>query len=130
MILRRIEGKTLSDALGRAQQLCGEDALLVETRQERGGYVVLAAPQPGPALRHAAGTRARPAEPARHAFPKGLRPLADAAQRFGLSGRVLAALQQGLSDARVELARPGDPALPAVAARMLASSIPATDLAR
>ncbi|MCR9247956.1 MAG: hypothetical protein NXI31_23240, partial [bacterium] len=43
MLLKRIEGKTLPDALARVRSECGDDALVVETRATRDGYLVVAA---------------------------------------------------------------------------------------
>jgi flagellar biosynthesis protein FlhF len=124
MILKSIEGRTLAEAIGKAQKECGKDALLVETRRRGDGYVIVAARPPVAA---AAKPRAGDAGRA-HGFAKGFRPLAEKALDFGLPRELLLAVEQALAGTKVAVARAGDPALPRVAARMLASLIPVTTL--
>ncbi len=117
MLLKRFEAKNLPDALARVRAECGEDALLVETRQTRGGYLVVAArPEtvsPRPDQAGATGVLSK--------WTRGFQPLADKATDFGLSVAVLRAVEKALLGTRVDLSRPGDPALPALASRVLAS---------
>ncbi|GAB4146067.1 MAG: hypothetical protein Fur0037_14060 [Planctomycetota bacterium] len=121
MLLKRIEGKTLDQALNRVREECGEDALLVETKQTRTGFLVVAARgssamPPAPAARGAA-----PARPVR--WTRGFEPLARKASDFGLSDRVLKAVENALIGSRVELRVAGDPALPRLCHRILAALI-------
>ncbi|HLQ37339.1 MAG TPA: AAA family ATPase [Planctomycetota bacterium] len=115
MLLRRIEGKTLDQALDRVRAECGEHALLVETRATGNGYLVVAA-RPDAAVpppRHQAGAIPPPK------WTRGFQPLALRAALFGLSERLLRAVEDSLAGTRVNLQRPGDPALPALAQRVL-----------
>ncbi|MFN9704465.1 MAG: hypothetical protein ACK595_06540, partial [Planctomycetota bacterium] len=43
MLLKRFEARTLPQALARVRAECGDDALLVETKATRTGFVVVAA---------------------------------------------------------------------------------------
>ncbi len=115
MLLKRFEAKTLPEALARVRSDCGDDALVVETRPLRGGYLVVAA-RPDAALprRDQAGTTGGLSK-----WTRGFRPLADGASDFGLSATVLRADEKALLGTRVDLSRPGDPALPPLAARVL-----------
>ena len=117
MLLKRFEAKTLADALVRVRAECGEEALVVETRQTRTGYLVVAA-RPEAQLPRAdqagsAGVLSK--------WTRGYQPLADKATDFGMPTTVLRAVEQALLGTRVDLSRPGDPALPALASRVLAS---------
>ena len=117
MLLKRFEAKTLADALVRVRAECGEEALVVETRQTRTGYLVVAA-RPEAQLPRAdqagsAGVLSK--------WTRGYQPLADKATDFGMPTTVLRAVEKALLGTRVDLSRPGDPALPALASRVLAS---------
>jgi len=119
MLLKRIEAKTLPLALERVRAEYGEDALLVETRPTRGGYLVVAA---------RAEATAPPRDQAGSAgvlskWTRGFQPLADHATSFGLSTGVLRAVEKALLGTRVDLSRPGDPALPGLATRVLAGLV-------
>jgi flagellar biosynthesis GTPase FlhF len=95
MLLKRFEAKTLPEALERVRTECGEDALLVETRQTHGGYLVVAA-RPETAIPTPAPAATRPA--ARSLLSKwtrGFQPLADKATDFGLSTTVLSRRREG-----------------------------------
>jgi flagellar biosynthesis protein FlhF len=119
MLLKRIEAKTLPDALARVRSECGDDALVVETRATRSGYLVVAArPEAAPPQRDQAG-----AEPGLSKWTRGFQPLATAALEFGLSPTVLRAIEKALLGTRVDLSRAGDPALPGLASRVLASLV-------
>lgn len=120
MLLKRIEGKTLAQALSRVKKECGEDALLVETRPTRTGYLVVAARQEAmlaPPRHQAAAVERQPR------WSRGFAPLAARAADFGLSERVLAAVEKALLGTKVALSRPGDPALPRLCQRVLAALI-------
>lgn len=118
MLLKRIEAKTLPLALERVRAECGDDALLVETRATRNGYLVVAA-QPD--------TSVPPARPQAGAvisrWTRGFQPLAERAESFGLSHRILTAIEKALLGTRVNLSRAGDPALPGLSARVLQALI-------
>lgn len=119
MLLKRFEAKTLPEALARVRSDCGDDALVVETRAVRGGYLVVAA-RPDGALprRDQAGSTG-----ALSKWTRGFQPLAELATDFGLCATVLRAVEKALLGTRVDLSRPGDPALPALAARVLAALV-------
>ncbi|HEB52984.1 MAG TPA: hypothetical protein ENI87_07010 [bacterium] len=119
MLLKRIEAKTLPEAIERVRAECGADALVVETRPTRNGYLVVAGKQePEAPPRDQAGSTTFLSK-----WTKGFRPLADKATDFGLSQTILRAVEKALLGTRVELSRPGDPALPNLACRVLAALI-------
>jgi flagellar biosynthesis GTPase FlhF len=116
MLLKRIEARTLPEALAKVRAECGEDALLVETKQTPRGYLVVAARPEATPPRIAAPTQSGLLS----RWTRGFQPLADAATAFGLPDAVLRAVEKALLGTRVELSQPGDPALPGLAARTLA----------
>ncbi len=119
MLLKRIEAKTLPEAIDRVRAECGADALVVETRPTRDGYLVVASkPEAQPARRDQAGSTSFLSK-----WTKGFRPLADKAADFGLSKTILQAVERALLGTRVELSQPGDPALPNLASRVLAALV-------
>lgn len=119
MMLQRIEAKTLAQALSRVRTECGEDALLVETRPTRTGYLVLAARKPAlPPPRDQAAAAGRGRQ-----WTRGFAALAARGLDFGLSERLLQAVENALLGTRVELGRTGDPALPGLAQRVLQALI-------
>jgi flagellar biosynthesis protein FlhF len=119
MLLKRIEAKTLQDALQRVQAECGPDALVVETKATRNGYLVIAArAESTPVKPDQAGSREILSR-----WTRGFRGLAETASDFGLSDSVLRAIERALLGTRVDLSRPGDPALPALAAKVLGGLI-------
>lgn len=119
MLLKRFEAKTLPEALDRVRAECGADALVVETKAQRGGYVVVAArPEPKAATRDQTGR-----SPLLSRWTRGFQPLADKATEFGISATVLRAVERALLGTKVELSRPGDPALPQLASRVLAGLV-------
>ncbi|MEM7205902.1 MAG: hypothetical protein AAF628_36950 [Planctomycetota bacterium] len=112
--MKRIQATTLQEAVDKTIAECGADALLVETRRTRSGYMVIAGkPQP-PRRRRAV---------ARPKWTRGFRPLAKRGRTFGLSNAVLTAVEKAMIDTRVRLEREGDPAVPTVAARVLKALI-------
>jgi flagellar biosynthesis GTPase FlhF len=122
MLLKRYEAKTLPEALARVRAECGDDALVVETRTTRAGYLVVAA-RPGARTdtlppRDQAGSATVLSK-----WTRGFQPLADTATDFGLSPAVLRAVEKALLGTRVDLSRPGDPALASLASRVLAALV-------
>ncbi|MCK5942576.1 MAG: hypothetical protein KAI24_11435 [Planctomycetes bacterium] len=119
MLLKRIEAKTLPEAIERVRTECGADALVVETRPTRDGYLVVASkPEPQPARRDQAGSTSFLSK-----WTRGFRPLAETATDFGLSKTILQAVERALLGTRVELSKPGDPALPNLASRVLSALV-------
>lgn len=122
MLLKRIEASSLPQALERVRAECGEDALLVETRSTRNGYLVVAARPETPLQPRDQVGRATLAQAPR--WTRGFAPLAKKAEDFGLSARILTAVENALLGTRIELSRPGDPALPGLCARVLQALLP------
>jgi flagellar biosynthesis GTPase FlhF len=121
MLLKRIEAKTLPEAIERVRAECGADALVVETKPTRSGYLVVAArPDSAPPApsRTQAGTTSLLSK-----WTRGFAPLAEKAADFGISDTVLRAVERALLGTRVELSRPGDPALPNLASRVLGALV-------
>jgi flagellar biosynthesis protein FlhF len=119
MMLQRFQAKTMTDALAAVRAACGDEALVVETRATRDGYLVVAArAQAELPRRDQAGSPAVLSK-----WTRGFQPLADKAAEFGLSTHVLRAVEKALLGTRVDLSRPGDPALPMLAARVLAALV-------
>lgn len=122
MLLKRFEAKTLPQALERVHAECGADALVVETRPTRTGFLVVACkPEPLAERRDQTGHR-----PLLSKWTRGFQPLAAKATDFGLSTTVLRAVEKALLGTRVDLSRPGDPALPTLASRVLAALVHTT----
>ncbi|MBM4061007.1 MAG: hypothetical protein FJ265_07905 [Planctomycetes bacterium] len=117
MLLKRIEKKTLAEALEAVRTECGADALVVETRPTRTGFLVVAA-RPETRLPQQPATA-----PPLLRWTRGFQPLAAAAADFGVSATVLHAVERALLGTKVDLSRPGDPALPNLAARVLAALV-------
>ncbi|HEX6812192.1 MAG TPA: hypothetical protein VF384_11255 [Planctomycetota bacterium] len=119
LLLERFEGKTLPEALARVTRERGHDALVVGTKQTRTGYLVLTArAERVPQRRDQAG-----ALPSLSKWTHGFRPLAELATDFGVSHAVLYAVEDALLGTRVDLSRPGDPALQALASRVLSALV-------
>lgn len=121
MILKRITGKTLAEAMSKAHQECGKDALLIETKQDHNGYVLVTA-RPTPT-----GTSGMERAP-RAGFGRGFARASAPALRFGISQELLSTVEDALIGTKVAVAREGDPALPGLAARVLGSLIRTTTL--
>jgi flagellar biosynthesis protein FlhF len=119
MLLKRFERKTLAEALDAVRSDCGADALVVETKPTRSGYLVVAArPESAVPQRNQAGVLPQPSK-----WTRGFQPLADQATDFGLSTTVLHAVERALLGTKVDLSRPGDPAVPNLASRILAALV-------
>lgn len=115
MLLKRFEAKTLPQALELVRTECGPDALVVETRPTRSGFLVVAArPQGLTPQRDQTGGHTLLSK-----WTRGFQPLAERATDFGMSTTVLRAVERALLGTRVDLSRPGDPALPTLATRVL-----------
>ena len=123
MLLQRFEAKTLPQALERVRAECGEDALVVETRPTHGGYLVIAARADAPAAPKPRDQAAALPAPLLAKWTRGFQPLAERATDFGLSDPVLRAVEKALLGTRVDLRQPGDPALPALASRVLGALV-------
>jgi flagellar biosynthesis GTPase FlhF len=124
--MKRIEAPTLAEALVRVEAECGKDALLIETKSTRRGYVVLATANeraPGPER-----TDRRSSIVSRLFTPKewtkGFAAVAQTGLEFGLSRRVLTAIENAMLGTRIRLDSDNDPALPSTAARVLKALIP------
>jgi flagellar biosynthesis GTPase FlhF len=129
MLLKRIERKTLAQALDAVRAECGADALVVETKPTSNGYLVVAARNdtipaspPKPRFDQAGRVTAPPR------WTRGFEPLATQALAFGLSANVLQAVENALLGTRVELSRRGDPALPTLCSQVLSALVPTTDI--
>ncbi|MCA8977633.1 MAG: type IV secretion system DNA-binding domain-containing protein [Planctomycetes bacterium] len=128
MLLKRIEGKTLTETLERVRVECGKDALVVETRATRSGYMIVASQREAtPPRRDQAGRDQVGRGPLLSQWTRGFRPLADKAVDFGISSVILGAVERALLGTRVDLTRPGDPALPGLATRVLAGLVRTAD---
>ena len=124
MLLKRISAPTLPEALERVKREVGADALLVETRQTPRGYVVVAAREPHlPPVKPGSKPAAKHGAAAPHRFTPGFAPLAHAGEAFGLSPKILIAVERALRGTRVRLERAGDPALAGIASRVLKALI-------
>lgn len=121
MLLKRFEAKTLPEAIERVRQECGPDALVVDTKPTRTGFLVVAS-KPDTAAPRAARDQAGSTS-FLSKWTRGFQPLADKATEFGLSTTILRAVERALLGTRLELSRAGDPALPTVAAKVLAALI-------
>ncbi|MHC4515821.1 MAG: flagellar biosynthesis protein FlhF [Planctomycetota bacterium] len=117
MLIKRFTAPSLNEALQKVQTECGEHALVIETRHTRAGCLVVAAKPPQKGSREVA--KAAPL----HRWTKGFAPLARQARRFGMSRRVVTAVEDALIGTRVSLDQPGDPALPGVATKVLRALI-------
>ena len=126
MLIKRIRAESLQEALKRVRTECGEDALLIETRQTKKGYLVVAASPESALGRSSPGNNLPDGIATR--WTRGFAPLAAEALAFGLSPRPIAAVERALIGTRVDLSRPGDPALPGVSARILQALIPTESL--
>jgi flagellar biosynthesis GTPase FlhF len=117
MLIKRFMAPSLNEALEKVQTECGEHALVIETRHTKKGCLVVAARPPEQAAPEVA--RSVPG----HRWTQGFAPLAKKARRFGMSKKVLTAIEDALLGTSVKLDRPGDPALPGVAMKVLQALI-------
>lgn len=121
MLMKRFEAPSLQKALDRVRAECGDDALVVETRATQKGYLVVAAKPDTEMPRDQIGRSMIQNLPR---WTRGFQPLAEKAEAFGLSQRVLAAVERAMLGTKVELSRAGDPAVPALSARVLQALLP------
>ncbi len=117
MLIKRFRAPSLNEALQKVQTECGEHALVIETRHTKDGCLVVAARPPEEASREVA--KSAPS----HRWTKGFTLLAKQARRFGMSKRVVTAIEDALIGTSVTLDQPGDPALPGVAMKVLKALI-------
>ena len=118
MLLKRFEAKTLPEAIERVRRECGSDALVVETKSTRNGFLVVAAKPEPVVARDQAGSTTFLSK-----WTRGFRPLAEKAVDFGVSATILRAVERALVGTRVELGAAGDPALPTLASQVLAALV-------
>ena len=135
MLLKRYRQKTLDATLREVQSELGNDALIVETRRTPAGYEILAAPhEDRAALKRAHATarlrnkdgKAQPSLLPRATSDRwrpGFRDLAMHALEHGWSARVINAVEKALAGTQVHLERPGDPAVPTIARRILTALV-------
>lgn len=123
MLLKKFEAPTVEQALEEVARECGPDALVVETRRRSGRYVVLAAKDPAPAQARRRPRAHRRGRERPERWTRGFAPLARAARERGLSREVLATIERAMVGTAVELSREGDPAIPAIAGRILKALI-------
>ena len=123
MLLKRIKAPTLNEALEKVQAECGPDALVVETQHSASGCIIVAARPPEKGSRDV-----QKAAPLRR-WTRGFTALAEQALRLGISNRVITAVEDALIGTSVNLERPGDPALPGLATRVLEALIHTDPLA-
>lgn len=121
MLMKRFEAPSLQKALDRVRAECGDDALVVETRSTAKGYLVVAAKPDTEMPRDQIG---RPLLQNLPRWTRGFQPLAEKAEAFGLSPRILAAVENAMLGTKVELARAGDPAVPMLSVRVLQALLP------
>ncbi len=119
MILRKVTGRTMAEALAKVAKKIGEDALIVETRFEGGRATVLAKrPEPAaPAARPASSRASRP-------WPRGFAVLAEEMLEKGIAERVVRVLYEAVRGLDPYLLKDGDPALAGVCRRILSGLIP------
>jgi flagellar biosynthesis protein FlhF len=125
MILKRVTGRSVSEALARLEREIGPDALIVETRHEGGIATVIArANEPAPAPQPEPGQR----DPALRRFAPGFRPIAAEMQAFGLSERLTDVVHRACEGLDPHLLAHSSPALPSVVRRVLSGLIPTRTL--
>ncbi len=122
MLLKRIQAPTLPEALRKVELECGKDALLVETRRTTRGYLIIAGKETQQILDKKPARTVRNERKSERWTP-GFEALANKAQEFGLSNRVLTAIEKSLIGTSVHLDKPGDPAVPLITGRILKSLI-------
>ena len=125
MMMKRIEAPSLAEALQRVEDELGKDALVIDTKSTRTGYVIFASPRiTGPVTGkppRTTGILNRLLAPP--TWTPGFAALAEAALEFGLSPHVMRAIENALIGTRLNLSATGDPALPTVAAKVLKALI-------
>ena len=122
MLMRRFIAASMNEALQKVKAACGEHALVIETQHTKDGCLVVAATPPEKGSRKTG--KAAPLQ----RWTKGFSPLAKQARRFGISRRVVTAVEDALIGTSVRLDQPGDPALPGVATKILKALIHAEPL--
>lgn len=127
MKMKRIEAPSLGEALRQVETELGKDALVIDTQSTRTGYAVLAAPQEmelSPSTEDGRPKKFLKKLLTPRPWTPGFTALAETAAEFGLSSRILRAVENALIGTRLNLDKPGDPALPTMAARVLKALVP------
>ena len=122
MILRRIVGRTMAEALARVEREVGKDALIVETGFEGGLATVIARRSEEPAP-----TAVRPEKATHQEHPQykdGYRHVAERLEDFGLGTRLIDVLYRAVRGLHPHLLQEGDPSLPRIVQRVLAGLVP------
>ncbi|PIE22953.1 MAG: hypothetical protein CSA62_09460 [Planctomycetota bacterium] len=126
MILRRIVGRTMAEALARVEREVGKNALIVETGFEGGLATVIArrSEEPSSTSRNKAAAPDHPLrrEPLR--YRDGYRPVAERLEDFGLGSRLIDVLYRAVRGLHPHLLQEGDPSLPRIVMRVLAGLVP------
>ncbi len=133
MILRKVVGRTMAEALERVRKEVGPEAIIVETSFAGGVATVIAKREANQANQAPAnpwrGTpydRDRP-EP-KLVFPEGFRPFAESMAEFGISQKLIKVLLRAVKGLDPHLLKKGSPSLRAVLRRVLAGLIPTAGL--
>lgn len=124
MLLKRYRAPTLDQALAQVRAECGDEALLVETKATKKGYLVVAAQKEQASLPPPRSERPWSSL----GWTRGFAPIAETARGFGISHRILKAVEKALIGTRVQLQKPGAPALPGLAARVFQSLVATADV--
>ncbi|MHC5065521.1 MAG: flagellar biosynthesis protein FlhF [Planctomycetota bacterium] len=121
MLLKRINGRSLQEALSKVEKECGKNALLIETLETSRGVTIIAGRQDralAKAKRQNSESDTRTGK-----WTRGFAELAKTAASAGLSSTVLRAIENALIGTGVHLDKPGDPAVAGISARILKSLI-------
>ena len=103
MLMRRFIAPSMNEALQKVAASCGEHALVIETQHTKDGCLVVAATPPKKGSHETA--KAAPLQ----RWTKGFSALAKQARGFGMSRRVVTAVEDALIGTSVRLDQPGDP---------------------
>ncbi len=119
MILRRITGRTMAEALARVEKEIGRDALIIESGFRNGKAMLLVRRESpsSPPSGNDGRSRIRPAST--RAWPEGFRPLGEHLLDRGLSDRVVGVLLEAIRGLDPFLCEKGDPSLPGVLRKIL-----------
>ncbi len=129
MILRKVVGRTMAEALERVRKEVGSDAIIVETSFSGGVATVIAKREPHPPQDAPEnpwkGTPYVLEQPEpKLVLPVGFRPFAEELAEFGLSQKLIKILLRAVKGLDPHLLKKGNPSLPGVLRRVLAGLIP------
>ncbi|HHI79411.1 MAG TPA: hypothetical protein ENK02_05485 [Planctomycetes bacterium] len=134
MILRKVVGRTMAEALERVRKEVGPEAIIVETSFAGGVATVIAKGEasqtqtaPENPWRGTAYPREEP-EP-KSVYPEGFRPFAEGMADFGLSTKLIKILLRAVKGLDPHLLKKGNPSLQGVLRRVLAGLIPTASTA-